>query len=118
MGDFNAKIGGDNPGLQHVMDRHGLGKRNENGDIFIELCTNYDLIIGGSLFPHKDIHKATWVAPNQRTFNQIDHMAISKKWIRSLLDVHGYRGADVVSDHYLVVAQIKLKLAANKTINQ
>ena len=65
-----------------------------------------------------DIHKATWVAPNQRTFNQIDHMAISKKWRRSLLDVRGYRGVDVASDHYLVVAQIKLKLAANKTHNQ
>ena len=91
-GDFNAKIGNDNQGLKHVMSRHGLGKRNENGDIFIELCANYDLIIGGSLFPHKDIHKATWMAPNHCTFNQIDHMAISKKWKRSLLDVHGYRG--------------------------
>ena len=86
------------------MGRHGLGKRNENGDIFIELCANYDLIIGGSLFPHKDIHKATWMAPNHSTFNKIDHMAISKKWKRSLLDVRG-----------LVLAQIKLKLAANKT---
>ena len=78
MGDFNAKIRDDNQGLQHVMGRHDLGKRNENGDIFIELCTNYDLIIGGSLFPHKDIHKAPWVVPNHRTFNQIDHMVICK----------------------------------------
>ena len=104
MGDFNAKIGDDNQGLQHVMGRHdlgrySLGKRNENGDIFIELCANYDLIIGGSLFPHKDIHKPPWVAPNYRTINQIDHMAISKKWRRSPLDVRGYRGADVASDH-------------------
>ena len=79
---------------------------------------NYDLIIGGSLFLHKDIHKAPWVAPNHHTFNRINHMVISKKWRRSLLDVRGYRGADVASDHYLVVAQIKLKLAANKTINE
>jgi len=69
MGDFNAEIGDDNQGLQHVMSRHGLGNRNENGDIFIDLCANYDLIIGGGLFPHKDIHKAPWVAPNHRTAN-------------------------------------------------
>jgi len=61
------------------MGRYGLGKRNENGEIFIDLCAKYEMIIGGSVFPHKDIHKATWVAPNHRTFNQIDHIAISKK---------------------------------------
>jgi len=58
------------------------------------------------------------MAPNHRTVNQIDHMAISKKWRRSLLDVRSYRGADVASDHHLVVAQLKLKLAANKTSSQ
>ena len=51
------------------------------------------------------------------TFNQTDHVAISKKW-RSLLDVRSYRGADVVSDHHLVVAQLRLKLAANKLSGQ
>jgi len=76
------------------------------------------MIIGGSLFPHKDIHKATWVAPNYCTSNQIDHIAISKKWRRSLLDVRSYRGTDVASDLYLIVAQLKLKLAANRSSNQ
>ena len=118
LGDLNAKIGGDNSGLKNVMGRHGMGIRNENGEMFIDLCMNYNLVIGGSLFLHKDIHKATWVAPNQRTFNQIDHIAISKKWRRSLLDVRSYRGADVASDHHLVVAQLRLKLATNKAIGQ
>jgi len=114
MGDFNAKKGEDNQGVKHVMGRNGLGNRNENGEIFIDLCANYEMIIGGSLFPHK----ATWVAPNHRTSNQIDHIALSRKWRRSLLDVRSYRGADVASDHYLVVAQLKLKLAANRSSNQ
>ena len=117
MGDFNAKIGDVNLGLKNVMGRHGLDTRNENGDMFIDLCVNYNLVIGGSLFPHKAIHKATWVAPNQRTFNQIDHVAISKKW-RSLLVVRSYSGADVASDHHLVETQLRLKLAANKSSGQ
>jgi endonuclease/exonuclease/phosphatase family metal-dependent hydrolase len=118
LDDFNAKIGNDNLGLKNVMDKHGQGTRNEIGDIFIDLCVNYNLVIGGSLFLHKDIHKATWVAPNQHTFNQTDHAAISKKWRRSLLDVRRYRGADVASDHHLVVAQLRLKIAANKSSGQ
>jgi exonuclease III len=118
MGDLNAKIGNVNLGFKNVMSRHGLGTRNENGHMLIDLCVNCNLVIGGSLFPHKDIHKATWVAPNQRTFNQIDHTAISKKWRRSLLDVHSYRGADVASDHHLVMAQLRLKLAITKISSQ
>jgi hypothetical protein len=118
MRDFNAKIGDDNQGIKHVMGRNCLGNRNENGEIFIDLCANYEMIIGGSLFPHKDIYKATWVAPNHHTSNQINHIAISKKWRRLLLDLRSYRGADVASDHYLVVAQLKLKLAANRSSNQ
>ena len=64
MGDLNAKIGNINLGLKNVMGRHGLGTRNENGDMFIDLSVNCNLVIGGSLFPHKDIHKITWVASN------------------------------------------------------
>jgi hypothetical protein len=79
MGDLNAKIGNVNLGLKKVMDRHGLGTRNENGDMFIDVCVNCNLVIGSSLFPNKDIHKVTWGAPNQSTFNQTDHIAISKK---------------------------------------
>jgi exonuclease III len=118
LGDLHEKIENDSLGLKNVMGRHDLGTRNENGDMFIDLCVNYNLIIGGSLFPHKDIHKATWVAPHQRTFNQIDHIAIRKKWMRSLLDVRSYRGADVASDHHLVVVQLRLKFAANKLSGQ
>ena len=104
-------------GLKKVMGRHGLGTRNENGEMFIDLCVNYNLVIGGSLFLHKDIHKATWGAPNQCTFNQTEHVAISKKWW-SLLDVPSYRGVVVAGDHHLVVAQLRLRLAANKLSGQ
>ena len=42
--------------------------------------------------------------------NQIDHIAVNGKWRRFLQDVRVYRGADVNSDHHLLVAKIKLKL--------
>jgi len=45
LGDLNAKIGDDNLGLKNVMGRHGLGTRNENGNMFIDLCVNYNLAI-------------------------------------------------------------------------
>ena len=113
VGDLNAKVGQDNEGLEHVMGRHGLGERNENGQLFVDFCAGHDLVIGGTIFPHKDCHKVTWVSPDHKTENQIDHVAIGRKWRRSLLDVRSKRGADIGSDHHLVVVtKFKMKIQA------
>jgi hypothetical protein len=76
----------------------------------VEFCLNNSYVIGGTIFPHKDVHKLTWRFPDRRTVNQIDHVVINSKWRRSLRDVRVYRGADANSDHYMVAATIKLKL--------
>ena len=57
MWDFNAKIGGDNTGYQEIMGIHALGTLNENRERFADLCALNSLVIGGSLFPNKRIHK-------------------------------------------------------------
>ncbi|VDO78835.1 unnamed protein product [Schistosoma margrebowiei] len=59
MGDLNAKVGMDNIGYEDIMGRHGLGERNENGERFANLCAFNKLVIGGTIFPHKRIHKST-----------------------------------------------------------
>jgi len=87
MGDMNAKIGSDNEGLERVMGRHGIGNMNENGELFSELCASCELVIGGTAFPRKTLHKVSSVSPDNKTENQIDHIAISKSFRRSLLDV-------------------------------
>ena len=116
MGDFNAKVGSDNVGFEEIMGKHGLGVRNENGELFAEMCATNGLMIGGTVFPHKRIHKATWVSPDQQTENQIDHICVNKKFRRSIRDVRVYRGADVASDHHLLISTIRLKLKQRQGI--
>lgn len=115
MGDFNAKIGSDNRGYEEIMGQHGLGEINDNGERFADLCATSNLVIGGSVFSHRRIHKATWVSPDRQTENQIDHVCIVRTFRRSLRDVRVRRGADVASDHHLLVAWMKLKLKRNWT---
>ena len=67
------------------------------------------------LFPQKEIHKLTWISPNQRDKKQIDHLLISGKWRRPLQDVHFRSGVDVGSSHHLVVAHNTLKLKRTVT---
>ena len=113
MGDLNAKVGSDNCGYEEVMGRHGLGEMNGNGERFANFCAMSNLLIGGTAFPHRKIHKATWVSPDQRTENQIDHICVAKRFRRSVQDVRVKRGADVASDHHLLLAKLKLKLKKN-----
>ncbi|XP_058447657.1 uncharacterized protein LOC131428033 [Malaya genurostris] len=61
------------------MGRHGLGEMSENGELFAEFCGNNDMVIGGSLFAHRPVHKVTWVSRDGFTENQIDHICISRK---------------------------------------
>ena len=96
------------------MGPDGIGEMNENGEIFADFCAVNSLEIGGTLFPHKNCHKVTWVSPNGVTENQIDHIAISQRWRSSLQDVRNKRGADIASDHHLIIAKIQLKLLSTE----
>jgi hypothetical protein len=109
---MNAKIESNNEGIEHVMGQHGIGEMNENGELFVNLCASYDLVIVGSLFIHKKCHKVTWISLDHSTKNQIDHISISRKFRRSLTNVRNRRGADVGSDHHLVLADFQLKIMA------
>jgi exonuclease III len=114
MGDLNPKVGVRNEGLEQVMGKNGKGDRNENGEMFVDFCMEQELAIGRTLFKHKECHKVTWVSPDVKTENQINHIAISQKWRKSLLETRNKRGADIGSDHHLVVAGLRLKVSASK----
>jgi hypothetical protein len=82
--------------------------------MMVELCGLHQLKIGGTLFKHKNCHKITWVSPDKKVQNQIDHICISEAWCNNLLDTRNKRGADIETDHYLVVAKIRAELQVMK----
>ncbi|VDP49668.1 unnamed protein product [Schistosoma curassoni] len=88
-------------------------RENKNGERFASLYAFNKLVIGGIIFPHERIHKATWISPDHITENQIDHICINKKFRRTMEDMRTSREADIASDHHLVVANLKLKLNKN-----
>ena len=61
IGDFNAKIGKDNIEKVLVLGKEGFGEINKNGELFTNSCHFNSLVIRESIFPHKRIHKTTWI---------------------------------------------------------
>ena len=45
IGDINARIGRDNDKWPLVMDKHGIGKCNSNGELLLALCSEFELIV-------------------------------------------------------------------------
>ena len=73
IGDLNARVGEDNTGKERAMGTQGFGCVYNNGERLSDLCVESRLVIGGTLFMHRDIHKTTWRSPDQRTVSQIDN---------------------------------------------
>ena len=106
-GEMNTKVGEENWDYDEVMGKHGLGQRNENGERLCEFCDMNELVITGTLFPPKNIHKATWVSTNRITRNQIDHVLINERLRDSVKDTRVYSSANIRSDHYLLCTTVK-----------
>ncbi|KAK2723520.1 hypothetical protein QYM36_002004 [Artemia franciscana] len=47
LGDLNAKIGNDYTFCPEVLGKHGIGERNDNGELLIDFALLHDLVIGG-----------------------------------------------------------------------
>ena len=70
-----------------------------------------DLVLRNTFFDHKDIHLATWTGPGDRNANQIDFMVMRREQARAMLNCRVHRGAELETDHYLLVSSCRLQLS-------
>ena len=118
LGDFNAKLGRENIFKPTIGNESLHQDSNDNGVRLVNFATSKNLVVKNTMFPQHNIHKYTWNSPHGNTHNQIDHVLIDRRWQSSILDVRSFRRADCDSDHYLVVAKLRERLAVNKKAAQ
>jgi hypothetical protein len=76
------------------------------------------MTIASTYFEHKNIHKVPWVSPDGRAFNQIDHILIDTRHGTDIMDCRPHRGANIDSDHCLVLGVIWARTSMPKYQNQ
>jgi hypothetical protein len=116
LGDFNAKVlVGREDIFKPTIGNECLHEiNNDNAVRVVNFATSKNLIVKSTMFPHYNIHKFTWTFPDGKTHNQVDHILIDRRWHSSVLDVRSFRGVDCNTDHYLVVAKVRERLAVCK----
>ena len=73
------------------------------------------MVVASTSFQHKkNIHKGTWISPDNLTFNQIDHVLVNKRKKKLIQDARTLRGPKCDSDHFLVKVIIKQKLITTR----
>jgi hypothetical protein len=118
LGNFNAKIGRENIFKPTIGNESLHEISNDNGVRVVNFVPSKNFVVTSTMFPHLKIHKYTWTSPPGNTHNQIDHVLIDKRRHSSILDVRSFRGADCDTDHYLVVAAVRERLAVSKPAAQ
>ncbi|PNF28474.1 hypothetical protein B7P43_G15230, partial [Cryptotermes secundus] len=91
---------------------------NVNGVKVVNFGISKNLIVESTMFPHRNINKCTWTSPEGKTHNQIDYILRDRRRNLSILDVRLFRVADCHTDHCLVVANVREKLAVSKQTTQ
>ncbi len=99
--------------LEQMRARTGRERTDHTAMHRLLECASYnDLFLTNTFGPHKPSRRWTWHSPNGKTHNQIDHIMV-KKSFRSSVNINRTRsfpGADVGSDHKLLMMTFRLRL--------
>ena len=99
LGDWNAKAGTDAHNIwPNSIGRYGHGSTNSSGERLLEFAEKHKFVLANTLY------------------NQIDYILTPQRLNSSIIttSTRTYPGADIGSDHDLVLCYLKLKLCIRK----
>ena len=114
LGDFNARVGNKRGEWREVIGGCGEETCNDNGKRLLEFCATNGLIISNTWYQHKEIHQFTWECRGRGLKSILDYFLVRREDRRRVKDTKVVRGAEIGSDHYLVL----LKLTRRPHIRQ
>ena len=115
MGDWNSVVG--NGKVGKIVGPYGLGNQNDRGKMLIEFCQRNKFVVTNTWFKRHKRRLYTWKKPGDGQRYQIDYILVKQRFRNSVKSAGTLNGADINSDHNLVVADIstRMKIIRRKT---
>ncbi|KAK0144605.1 Craniofacial development protein 2 [Merluccius polli] len=101
LGDFNAHVGSDS------VTWRGVIGRNASGVQLLDFCARHRLSITNTMFKHKGVHMCTWHQDTLGRSSMNDFVVVSSNLRPHVLDTQAKRGAELSTDHHLVVSWLR-----------
>ena len=108
MGDLNASVGNNVARWEGVIGKQGEDVENDSGILLLSFSAENGFKVLNTFYEHKEIHKYTWKCPGRGLKLIIDYFLVRNEMKRNVNNVAVVRGAEIGSDHHLVLMKVRL----------
>ena len=91
----------------YVIERQGNSNINRNERCLLQFCVTNGLCIMNAFFWNKEIYNYTWYKNSVGLRSIIDFRIVSADLLSSVVDVRVKRGAELSTNHHLVVCILR-----------
>ena len=102
--DLNGHEGEGNNGDEECMSRHGLGKRNNEGQAVVDFAKRRELATTNTYFVKKPAHRVTNSSGGRSS--QVDYIMVRRRRIKEVVNTKVVVGESVAKQHRIVVSAI------------
>ena len=102
--DLNGHVKEGNNGDEECMGRHGLEKRNNEGQAVVDFAKRMELAITNTYFVKKPAHRVTYRIDGRSS--QVNYITVRRRRIKEVVDTKVIVDESVAKQHRIVVSAV------------